>query len=159
MLASGFDLISHMPIRECWGDLGYIMREIVTQRMAGSGITKTVSGTAGTTDEYVDRIIKLIPGEVVALYITLAGILAASSQNSGILFWLIFVICLAGTPLYLKKISKVNNHVQIAVSTVAFIVWVFALGGPFATMAWYQPIYGALLLPIFTFFIPMVIEK
>jgi hypothetical protein len=32
---------------------------------------------------------------------------------------------------------------------------VFALGGPFKDFGWYKPIYGALLLPVFTFFVAM----
>jgi hypothetical protein len=132
------------------------MREIVTQKAISTRALKAVGTQA---DEYVDRVIKLIPGEVVALYITLAGILAASGQNTSTIFWLIFIVCLIGTPLYLSKISKVGNVVQIVISTVAFAVWVFALGGPFATLSWYVPVYGALLLPVFTFFVPMVMEK
>jgi hypothetical protein len=57
------------------------------------------------------------------------------------------------------KITKVGDLLQLGISTIAFVVWVFALGGPFATVSWYQPIYGALLLPIFTFFVPMILPK
>jgi len=30
------------------------------------------------------------------------------------------------------------------------VVWVFALGGPFALCGWYNPVYGSILLPVFT---------
>lgn len=133
------------------------MREIITEKSFKAGLAKV--SAADQTDGYVDKIIKLIPGEVVALYITLAGILAAGGMSSSTMIWVIFFVCLIGTPLYLNRISHVGNTVQIGISTVAYIVWVFALGGPFATLSWYLPIYGALLLPIFTFFAPMVFEK
>ncbi len=128
------------------------MREIITQKNAGSTRQR---------DEYTDRIIKLIPAEVVALYIGLEGILVASGQNSGMIFWFIFVVCLVGTPVYLMKVANVKNTVQIVISTVAFVIWVLALGGPFATElpTLYKSIYGAVLVPIYTFFAPMFIEK
>jgi hypothetical protein len=135
------------------------MREIVTEtnkmRLLGPG-----GGAPQIPDEYLSKVIKLIPAEVVSLYVALAGIIGAAGQNVNIplLFWIVFIVCLVGTPLYLMRITKVSNLLQIGITTVAFAVWVFALGGPFALLSWYQPIYGALLLPIFTFFIPMIIQ-
>jgi hypothetical protein len=42
-------------------------------------------------------------------------------------------------------------------STLAFIVFVFALGGPFAlTFTWYRPIYGTITLILTTLILPLV---
>jgi hypothetical protein len=46
--------------------------------------------------------------------------------------------------------------VQLALSTAAFGVWVFALGGAFASLPWYEPFIGSLALVIFTFFAPLI---
>ena len=72
---------------------------------------------------------------------------------------IIFGIGIIGTVLYLLRVAKVNDWSQITVSTIAFVVWVFALGGPFSHCAWYQPAYGALILPIYTFFVPIMISR
>jgi hypothetical protein len=45
---------------------------------------------------------------------------------------------------------------QTAISTLAFGVWVFALGGPFNFQAWYSPLYGSLLLIAFTLIVPLI---
>jgi len=142
------------------------MREIVTEKKLREMQPKMrAADVAGPTpqvpDEYLSKVLKLIPAEVVSLYIALAGIIVVGGQavNGEALFWFIFVVCLIGTPLYLMKITKVGDLLQLGISTIAFVVWVFALGGPFATVSWYQPIYGALLLPIFTFFVPMILPK
>lgn len=112
-------------------------------------------------DDYLTRIIKYIPAEVVALYITLHGI--ASSAKTGIPFelisWIIFTVGILGTVLYLWRVGNVNDKLQISISTGAFIVWVFALGGPFSSLSWYHPLYGALILPIYTFFIPVILGR
>jgi hypothetical protein len=59
------------------------------------------------------------------------------------------------TPLYLFFVQKVKKAKQLILSTLSFAVWVFALGGPFTLLSWYDPLYGALLLPVFTFTISL----
>ena len=69
----------------------------------------------------------------------------------------VFIVMLLMTPFFLHLVQKVKKKRQLGISTVSFAVWAFALGGPFTQFPypWYHPIYGALLLPIFTFTIPM----
>ena len=107
-------------------------------------------------DDYKSRLLKYIPSEVIALYLTLDALIRASGESSSVLFWLIFIVGVVAVPLYLWRIEKVEKPVQLAISTVAFIVWVFAIGGPFTLLSWYKPVYGAIALPIYTFAIPLV---
>jgi hypothetical protein len=46
-----------------------------------------------------------------------------------------------------QKVLKLQQHF---ISLLSFIVWAFALGGPFALYSWYNPVYGSILLPVFT---------
>ncbi len=112
-------------------------------------------------DDYLAKLIKYIPSEVVALYITLYSIASASKKEIPFEFivWFIFILGIIGTILYLRRVAKVIDWSQIFISTIAFVVWVFALGGPFSLLSWYHPVYGALLLPIYTFFIPIIVSK
>jgi hypothetical protein len=112
----------------------------------------------GGVDSYVDRLLKYIPAESVALYLTLQGIILSGVGGQALTLWLwiIFVIGLCGTPLYLWRVLKVGKIVQLVVSTAAFGVWVFALGGAFASLSWYQPFIGSLVLVVFTFFAPLI---
>jgi hypothetical protein len=103
-------------------------------------------------DKYRDRLFKYIPGEVVTLYLFL-GATVADKKNPHFLVWLIFFVGLIATPFYLRVIQKVSAPIQLVISTVAFAVWVFALGGPFSDLDWYKPVYGAVVLPVFTFFV------
>ncbi|MBP7177027.1 MAG: hypothetical protein KBA53_12540 [Thermoclostridium sp.] len=110
-------------------------------------------------DDYKMKVIKYIPTEIVAAYVTLEGIINASGQAPAGAYWMVFVILLVLTPLYVWRITNQANQKpawdQIIVSFFSFIIWVMALGGPFATLPWYQPIYPALLLPLFTLIIPL----
>jgi hypothetical protein len=112
-------------------------------------------------DDYLTRIIKYIPSEVVALYITLQASVSAARAEIPyeLISWLIFAVGVLGTVLYLWRVENVNDKLQISISTGAFVAWVFALGGPFSNLSWYHPLYGALLLPIYTFFIPVIIGR
>jgi hypothetical protein len=102
-------------------------------------------------DGYTTRLLKYVPAEVVALFVTLDALIRSSDNVAFPVYWGVFLFCLIGTYLYLWRVAKVRKQSQLLISTVAFAVWVFALGGPFAHFSWYEPIYGGLLLPIFTF--------
>jgi hypothetical protein len=109
-------------------------------------------------DGYTDRLLKYIPAESVALYLTLQGIVLSSVEAQALTTWLwfAFVIGCIGTPLYLWRIQQVSKRIQLAVSTAAFGVWVFALGGAFASLSLYEPFLGSVVLVIFTFFVPLI---
>ncbi|HEV2389039.1 MAG TPA: hypothetical protein VGS20_17495 [Candidatus Acidoferrales bacterium] len=110
-------------------------------------------------DDYKSRLLKYIPTEVVAVYLTIAGIVHAS--GSGLprpTLSVVFVVLLVATPLYLWRVLQVTKAPQLAVSTVSFAVWVFTLGGPFASAGWYRPAYGAILLPLYTFMVPILYQ-
>jgi len=117
-------------------------------------------------DDYSARLIKLIPAEVVATFVTIDGILRSSSTKPPeLVFWLIFVALIFGTYAHTLWVGKLpplpKPHLQASLATVSFIVWVYALGGPFVTLPapWYAPLYGSILLPLYVFFIPIVISR
>jgi hypothetical protein len=111
-----------------------------------------------TADYYADRLLKYIPVESIALYLTLQGIVLSGVEAPALNSWLwfIFGIGIIGTPLYLWRIQQVSKRIQLAVSTAAFGVWVFALGGAFASLSWYEPFLGSLMLLLFTFSVPLI---
>ena len=43
---------------------------------------------------------------------------------------------------------------HVAISSVAFVIWVYSLGGPFAVFNLYVPYIGSLLVLAWTFFVP-----
>ncbi len=103
-------------------------------------------------DNYVDRLFKYIPAELVAGYIFVTGIVKrlTDSGEIRIIHWLLFFVFCVLTPLYLWRVQKVLKLQQHIISFLSFVVWVFALGGPFALFSWYNPLYGEILLPVFT---------
>lgn len=107
-------------------------------------------------DNYKQRLFKYIPAEVVVAYLALDTLIRPTGENHLALYWLVFAFGVIATPLYLGRILHVHKLLQLAISTVAFAVWVFAIGGPFVYLDFYEPIYGGVLLVIYTFFIPII---
>ena len=103
-------------------------------------------------DGYFDRLFKYIPAEIVAGYTFVLGVVKQLTDTGQQMFWQwsLFALFSILTPLYLLKIQKVHKFQQHAISLISFVVWVFALGGPFALCRWYIPVYGSILLPVFT---------
>jgi hypothetical protein len=144
-------------------------RNIITEKDLKNSIpddTGQAAGGIGTpdghddVDTYKSRLFKYIPAEVIAAYLTVQGIIETAGANTKanlpVLLWVTTVFLLAATPFYLKRIQKVKKGQQIIISSLSFLVWVFFLGGPFKNLSWYDPIYGAILFPLFTFLIPII---
>jgi len=112
-------------------------------------------------DRYQDRLIKYIPGDVIAVYLAIAGILKTANGRIPLhtIEWIVFLVLLPGTWFYLQRVGGVTKWQQVLISVIAFAVWVFSLGGPFTQFVWYDPIYGAIVLPLYTFLIPIFEPK
>lgn len=106
-------------------------------------------------DKYTARLLKYIPVEVIALYLSLDAIVRSSAgQAPELLHWGIFIFGIVATFLYLWRIEKVSKKSQLFISIGAYCVWVFTVGGPFVYLN-LDPIYGAIFLLIYTFLIPI----
>jgi hypothetical protein len=116
------------------------------------------------TQTYFDKAVKLVPTEIVGAYMVLSGIVGITPQSttstdsmSKILIIVVFFVLLVLTPLYLWRISKVNNILQLVVTTIAFALWIYTLGGPFVVWGIYDPKIAALLLTTWSLVIPLVV--
>lgn len=114
------------------------------------------------TDTYFEKLLKYIPGDIVAAFVALDGILKQGGNDPMWLSWAVFGALLVLTPFYICYVKTTPPGIVATktfhwvASTVAFAVWVFALGGPFAvTFDWYRPVLGSVLLIITTLALPV----
>lgn len=111
------------------------------------------AGGGQAPDTYFDKVIKYIPADVVAAWVTVNGIVkAATGVPAKTIMWIAFVIGLIITALWTWKQTTAPRQPtavkQIAISTIAFGIWVVALGTPpFDSL---RPLYGSLLLILYT---------
>jgi hypothetical protein len=115
-------------------------RRIRTETLNAAG------GVAAPGDDYTDRIVKLIPGDVVAAWLAVvSAIKAAAAPPSQTVVWAAFAVgCIVAAAWTWRKASLPNAPAvrQTVVSTLAFAVWAYAMGGP--APLWPGDIYNAL---------------
>jgi hypothetical protein len=138
-------------------------REVITSRDIEARSRRDVKEEGSVVepteaDRYRDRLLKYIPAEVVALYVLLQGIVEAGvrPEHRIAIMWGIFIVLVIATWFYLLRVQHVSKVQQLIISTVAFCIWVFALGGPFKAFPWYLPVYGQIVMPIYTFAVAIV---
>ncbi|MGK7872878.1 MAG: hypothetical protein AB4426_06060 [Xenococcaceae cyanobacterium] len=124
-------------------------------------ITKKLDTTGTQVDTYFDRVIKYIPAEIIAAWTAAIGLVNSDPEApKNTLLWGLFVIFLLLTAAWtLKQTTEKNKPpalTQTAISTGSFAVWVFALGDPFVTLAFYRPWYGSLALILYTLVVALI---
>lgn len=116
--------------------------------------------TVNRADDYLTKVLKNIPSEIVMAYVALDGVLRTSYQHNArtlsSALWIIALALTALTPLWLWRVMRVRSRAQLTVSTLSVLVWLFAIGGPFASITWYEPALGAVALPLYTLLVPVI---
>jgi len=113
--------------------------------------------------DYRDKLLKLIPGEVVAAYITIDGIIPSDDARARWVSLAVSLVLLAAVPLYLTKTLEVVNVRQIWFTMISFLIWLYSLGGPFKLWAEYTkidfhvPFIGSIMLILWTLLIPFFV--
>ena len=95
-------------------------------------------------DPYKERLIKLIPTEVVGSYLACNSLMSAAAAP-GWLHWGVFVFFLLATPGHLHIIENVRDKGQLITSTGAYLVWVMNIGTPLHV----PPLFGGIALILY----------
>ncbi len=109
---------------------------------------------------YLERLMKMMPAEALSLYLVGAGIIPPDAPRGVLLGW--FIFCLgAVVALRVWGTSDKAEHlpvdwVHVVISAVAFIIWVYTMGGPFKLYGIYVEYLGSLLVLGWTFFVPLI---
>lgn len=115
-------------------------------------------------ESYFDKLLRYIPADIVAGWVAIDGLIRDQASDPVNLYWIVFAFMVVLTPLHICFIKTQppgflpSKVFPATVGVLAFIVWVFALGGPFAvTFAdWYRPLFGSIALILTTLTIPIL---
>jgi hypothetical protein len=114
----------------------------------------TAGTPQSTTKEYLEKIAKLVPSEVLALYLALVGWVPAVKPaiSKSWLYAGCFVVCLVLTPLYLSKMADKGKPKRrhLVISTLAFGVWAYSVSGANVIPNWYDPALAGMATLLFT---------
>jgi len=109
-------------------------------------------------NSYLDRLTKMIPTPVIALYLVGTSQIP-TDQAIGLVVWA--VICLIGVVALMtygtadNKKNKKTEWIHVLISCGAFVIWVYAMGGPFTAYNLHVAWIGSLAVLAYTFFVPI----
>jgi len=113
--------------------------------------------TVKADDDYRNTLVKLIPSEIVGAYLVFDGIIPPQQELGRLI---VTAMLLVFTFLYLRFLNKVKKILQLAVTMVAFLVWVYSIKGSiFDLWELYIPYVASSLLVGWTLLIPVVFLK
>lgn len=127
-------------------------------RRPDAGAMEVARGRSEMFKDYLERLIKMIPGEVVGLYLIGSGLIP-EGERFGLLAW--SIICLIGVVMvraYGTTDAEKNLPPQwgaVLISSVAFVIWLYSLGGVFKLYGLHVAYVGSLLVLAWTFFVPI----
>lgn len=110
-----------------------------------------------TQPKPVEKLVKYFPSEALALY-TFLDPTCRTIWSEGALavpLWASLVLSIVFLIMFLRKFWTVTRS-QTAISTTAFVLYIAAVGGPFALLSWWHPGYGILAAGIATTFLVFV---
>ncbi len=124
------------------------------------------AGIARSADEqfrsYLEKLTKLVPIEVLSLYVIGVGLIPAYA-DAGLVIWILFCLFL----LFIIRAYGTSDPEPdlppqwgaVIIAAVSFLLWVYTLGGPFKVWNLHYPVHypwaGALLLLGWTFLTPL----
>ncbi len=110
--------------------------------------------------EFLQKVGQLVPSEVLAFFLAVLGVARNSldetkklTENAHLVLIGAFVLGLIVTPFYLKAMAAKDpapapKIIHLTLSTIAFGVWAYAIGGAELFRGAYEPLIGA-VLPMF----------
>jgi hypothetical protein len=113
----------------------------------------TMAREVKTDQDYKSKLLKLIPSEIVAAYILIVGIIPDEYKYWGTLITALIMLVLI--PFYLRRLYDVKRLGQIIYIMIAFVIWIYTLGGPFRQWGIWQDWIGSALLILYTLTIPL----
>jgi|CXWJ01.1.fsa_nt_gi hypothetical protein len=139
----------------------------------GTGSLESLEGAPAVgvqrIDGFWDRVIKNIPGDIVAGWTAILGLFGVSPgavsndlRTTNIL-WIMWAALTVVTFFWTYQQTRAPRlqpaWTQIFISTFAFVVWALALGVPFNTLSFYDSRVAAGLLIVFTLAVGAVQPK
>jgi len=132
-------------------ETGYLVTPSRPFAVEGGAAAAPALAPSSAGDDYVGRLLKYIPAEIVGFYLAAAGLISPSPgapYYNGL--WLVFGLGFILVPIYFwittSRQGKPALWSQIILATIAYPIWVFAIGGPFTYFGWYRSSIASVLL-------------
>ncbi|MFE2517716.1 hypothetical protein [Streptomyces mirabilis] len=125
-------------------------------RIKRRALTKVGHAPGEDAKGYLDLLMRVIPGEMLGLYLFGYGLIPKDMAVARIAWFGCCLALLVAVRIFGTKDGPAGlppQPVPVAVSAVAFVVWVYATGGPFEDMHIAVGWVGSLLVAVTVFVI------
>jgi hypothetical protein len=110
-------------------------------------------------DEFWQRLLKAVPLQAVG-FITAANALASAAADDFLILALGGVFAFGALLALLEMIVlRKAGTLEVAVALGAYLVWVYAQGGVFDALGWYQPIAAGLIALAYAALLPFIPKR
>lgn len=154
-LNDSFPVVLHLSLNQICANQA---KSIMSREIKSAKDIQAVLVPASNVNDFKDRLVKLIPSEIITAYVTIQGLIAgAASQNGNtdMLLWIVIAVLLVLTPVYLYYIGNVRKWEQIIFTAFAFVLWVIVIGSPVKEILGFQSSFiGSIFLVLYTLMIP-----
>ena len=107
--------------------------------------------------ELFGKLVKLIPGEVIGLYLAVAGPIPKEYPVALVVVSLLCLLAVVVARAWQTADPVHHKPPQwgaVGISCLAFAIWLYSIGGPFAAYGLQVPWVATALVAFFVFFIP-----
>ncbi len=131
----------------------------MTRRIVSRSFQATGGGPP--VDGYFDRLIKYIPSDIVGAWLVTKNLISAYGKAPPSTLWVAFACGIVLTILVVRLTP--NNGpatwFQVAISTVAFVIWSWALGSPLSDVIPHSALFSSLVLIAYTVLVAALVPK
>jgi hypothetical protein len=132
-----------------------VKKKVTKEMPLGEGKAK-----AEPYDSYVTKLLKMIPAEVISLYLAGLALIPASlpdPQKIAPMAWvgLCFILVILARYVMTKDKNTSPDWMIVGLSAVSFLIWSYSMGGPWATTGIYITWLGGLAVLVWTFAVPL----
>lgn len=104
-------------------------------RFASDGqIPRAAVSATEQLEDYLERVVKYIPAEIIALYMLIHNISPSTSEGApAVVEFAIYALFVMLTAFYLNKFGGAvpDKAKQIVIGTISFVVWSYGIDGSF----------------------------
>ena len=126
-------------------------------QLRGAPTVKYELPLAAAESPYAERLVKLIPAEVVALYLFGTGAIPADAVKSSVAWavtcLMLVVIARAFTTRDVPRLLP-PQWTAVILASISFVIWIFTMPGPLQGFGLAPPFVGSLVMATWTFLVP-----
>jgi len=127
-------------------------------RITHRAVKSVADAPQANFNDYLERLVKLIPAEVLSLYLGVKGFI--EDEKALLLGWTIFCfIAVVIARVYGTSDPKNNKAPQllaVLISCVSYLLWVHSSGDIFTLLGIHYPKLGSMLVAGWVFLVPFV---